>query len=207
MRERILTAARARFASDGFDKVSLEQIAEAAGFSKGAVYSNFAGKDELFFELAETIVDERIEVLRRLAAEQPDADVPLVSRLGELARRIGTELGAIGRADPAWQRLTLEFWLRGHGNPELHRRLSEKRRQLLARIADSFRAESLAAGFELPAPDARTLALAVAALSNGLGFESIIDADAVSPDLLGELLSQVVGGMLEQAAGAVPSES
>ena len=199
VRARILAAARELFASRGFDRVSLEQIAEAAGFSKGAVYSNFAGKDELFFELAESIVDERIDVLRRSAAARTDDDVPLVPRLSDLARRIGAELGAIGRADPAWQRLSLEFWLRGHGNPELHQRLTDKRRLLHARIAEVFQAETRAAGIELSGADAHTLALAVVALSNGLGFESIIDADAVPPDLLGELFSRLVGGMLAQS--------
>lgn len=46
-REQLLATARALFLRDGYFATSLERVADAAGYSKGAVYSNFAGKDEL----------------------------------------------------------------------------------------------------------------------------------------------------------------
>ena len=52
-RARLLTVAQSRFAADGYKATSLERIAEEAGFSKGAVYSNFSGKAELFLEVLE----------------------------------------------------------------------------------------------------------------------------------------------------------
>ena len=87
----------------------------------------------------------------------------------------------------------------GTGTPSSTSGSPTKRRLLHARIAEVFQAETRAAGIELSGADAHTLALAVVALSNGLGFESIIDADAVPPDLLGELFSRLVGGMLAQS--------
>ena len=56
-REAIVFAARAAFAEDGYHGARLDQIARAAGFSKGAVYSNFAGKAELFL----AVLDKNIE--------------------------------------------------------------------------------------------------------------------------------------------------
>ena len=51
MRMRLIEAAATVFAQKGYGGASLEEVAETAGFSKGAVYSNFAGKEELFLAL------------------------------------------------------------------------------------------------------------------------------------------------------------
>jgi TetR/AcrR family transcriptional regulator, transcriptional repressor of aconitase len=52
-RSRLLSVASSHFARDGYAAASLDRIADEAGFSKGAVYSNFAGKDELFLGVLE----------------------------------------------------------------------------------------------------------------------------------------------------------
>ncbi|WP_244851233.1 TetR/AcrR family transcriptional regulator [Caballeronia sp. SL2Y3] len=52
-RQRLLSVAKEHFARDGYAAASLDRIADEAGFSKGAVYSNFAGKDELFLGVLE----------------------------------------------------------------------------------------------------------------------------------------------------------
>ena len=57
-RERLLDAARNVFARSGFHGASVEEIASEAGFSTGALYSNFDGKEELFLALMEREIDE-----------------------------------------------------------------------------------------------------------------------------------------------------
>ncbi len=57
-RESLIAVAREMFLSDGYAATSLDKVAVRAGFSKGAVYSNFAGKDELFYALM-TVRPER----------------------------------------------------------------------------------------------------------------------------------------------------
>src|SRR6195256_6729824 len=57
-RERLLAAARNAFASSGFHGASVEEIASKAGFSTGALYSNFDGKEDLFLVLMEREIDE-----------------------------------------------------------------------------------------------------------------------------------------------------
>src|SRR5476651_1230221 len=57
-RERLLAAARIVFARSGFHGASVEEIASEAGFSTGALYSNFEGKEDLFLVLMEREIDE-----------------------------------------------------------------------------------------------------------------------------------------------------
>src|ERR1700710_2155890 len=57
-RERLLAAARSAFASNGFHGASVEEIASSAGFSTGALYSNFDSKEDLFLVLMEREIDE-----------------------------------------------------------------------------------------------------------------------------------------------------
>jgi AcrR family transcriptional regulator len=57
-RERLLAAARGAFARSGFHGASVEEIASEAGFSTGALYSNFDGKEDLFLVLMEREIDE-----------------------------------------------------------------------------------------------------------------------------------------------------
>src|SRR5512132_991876 len=52
-REELLTAAEACFVTRGFHATSVDQVAEQAGYTKGAVYSNFAAKEDLFFAVYE----------------------------------------------------------------------------------------------------------------------------------------------------------
>ena len=51
VRRRLLDAALEVFAEHGFDTANLDQVAAAAGLTKGAIYSNFAGKDDLFYAM------------------------------------------------------------------------------------------------------------------------------------------------------------
>src|SRR5258708_26764075 len=63
---RLLEAAAIVFSRQGFDATSVDQVAEEAGFSKGAVYSNFASKEELFL----VFLDRHLETeLQSVAAQ------------------------------------------------------------------------------------------------------------------------------------------
>ena len=55
----LLETARRVFELRGFHAASLEEIADAAGYSKGAIYSNFSGKDELFLAVISDHVKRR----------------------------------------------------------------------------------------------------------------------------------------------------
>src|ERR1700681_2373300 len=67
-RERLLGAARSVFASSGFHGASVEEIATMAGFSTGALYSNFDGKEDLFLVLMEREIDEHAREIAQAVA-------------------------------------------------------------------------------------------------------------------------------------------
>src|SRR5688572_24240387 len=92
-REKLVDAAYAVFTRQGFHRSSLDQVAAEAGFTKGAVYSNFASKEDLFFAVYE----------RRVAQGVAEAEA-LIERLGlgaplELARRV---VGRRRAGDDGW---------------------------------------------------------------------------------------------------------
>ncbi len=96
-RTQLLAAAEEVFAARGFHGASLDEVAEAAGFSKGAVYSNFGSKDELF-----------VAVLRKRMSEQAEFLTGLVSRAS------GDPVAALPDLewmDLQWCQLLFEFWL------------------------------------------------------------------------------------------------
>lgn len=68
-RAKLLDAAAEVFAEVGLDAASVEAICERAGFTRGAFYSNFETKDELFLELAGLVAGERVNAVRERVAE------------------------------------------------------------------------------------------------------------------------------------------
>ncbi|VXB28089.1 HTH-type transcriptional repressor AcnR [Microbacterium sp. 8M] len=68
-RARLLEAAALVFAEAGLDGATVEAVCERAGFTRGAFYSNFESKDELFLELASTVGAERLAAVRARVAE------------------------------------------------------------------------------------------------------------------------------------------
>jgi AcrR family transcriptional regulator len=188
VRRRLLEAAYGVFSERGFEGASLERVAEAAGFSKGAVYSNFANKDELFYELMAARIDERTEAVRQAETRRAAGS----RSQGDAARLAGRLLRQLGEADPEWQILFIEFWLRCARNEKLRERLAEKRRAMRAKIAAFIGSQATSSGVEIEHTQAMDLATTVLALSNGLGIEGIIDPKSVKPALFGELLACAV---------------
>ena len=79
-RARLLDAAFEVFAEVGLDAASVEAICERAGFTRGAFYSNFDSKDELFLELVSGVSEQKLAAVtarvRELAAEQSRPTTP-----------------------------------------------------------------------------------------------------------------------------------
>ena len=204
VRRRLLDAAYRVFAISGYEGASLERVAEAAGFSKGAVYSNFANKDELFYELIAARIDERALAVRAASAERAVAAKAAAAK-GEdaktAARLAGQELRAMGDADPGWQMLFVEFWLRCARNEKLRIRFAEKRFGMRTKIAELVEAQAAASGLKLGRDESLDMATIVLALSNGLGIEGLIDPAAVRPGLFGEILADIVAPTSRGSAG------
>ena len=185
VRRRLLDAALQVFAEQGFASASLDQVAEAAGLTKGAIYSNFAGKDDLFFAMMKDQVTKRIETVRTaLGASSPGAD-------GEQARHdIGRLLTEAFTQQREWQLVFLDFWQRAVRDDDVRAQFVAHRRALRAAIAESVEqnlGRSPLLG-QFTVDDVITLVLA---LSNGLAIEQYADPGLVSDDLFGRVLAQL----------------
>src|SRR5438105_1096151 len=99
-RDKLVATAKASFLRYGYAQTSLDQIAEAAGFSKGAVYSNFANKDELCLLVLDAIRADRVAQLAEAVAGARSLD----ERLEALQRWADKNIG-----DRAWTALEVEF--------------------------------------------------------------------------------------------------
>jgi AcrR family transcriptional regulator len=165
-RERLLEAARSVFVERGFQAATLDAIAEAAGFSKGVVYSQFDSKADLFLALLERRIDERAADNARLAARRggPAGVMELLS-----AARSATD------AEPAWNLLLLEFRVHAARDPKLNARYAELHARTIERLADALRtAHGRAPGRVTVAPEA--MAAFVLAFGAGSVVEGLVSA-------------------------------
>lgn len=177
-RQRLVDAAEAVFARGGYHGSTVEEIAREAGATTGALYSNFAGKEELFLALFE----------ERIAADLDDYEeiVAAGSTLEEQARGTGDHWMKILRERPNYFPLLIEFWSYAIREPQLRDRLGGR---FAALRAGSARVAMGAAEHRgLPA-DAEKLGLFINALGNGFALEKLVDPDAIPDELFGELLA------------------
>lgn len=84
-RARLLDAAHSLFGEVGMDAASVEMICERAGFTRGAFYSNFESKEELFLALITQLADEKIE---QVAGRVRDLDTTQAAAPTDFVRSI-----------------------------------------------------------------------------------------------------------------------
>ncbi|OCG76209.1 TetR/AcrR family transcriptional regulator [Microbacterium sediminis] len=125
-RARLLDAAAQVFAEVGLGGASVEAIVERAGFTRGAFYSNFDSKDELFLGLAATVASERIAQVRQRMGEL--VETPTLEDLGAFV------LGAVGDR-PLDLMLTSEIRIRALRDAEFGAAFAEQQERLIAEIA------------------------------------------------------------------------
>jgi AcrR family transcriptional regulator len=96
----LIATARDMFLADGYAATSLDRVALEAGFSKGAVYSNFAGKEQLCMAVLDSIHEEQIEGVLSAFAKDTDLD-------GRIDAFVDWAREGLGR--PRWTALEVEF--------------------------------------------------------------------------------------------------
>jgi AcrR family transcriptional regulator len=179
-RERLLAAARSAFASSGFNGASVEEIASRAGFSTGALYSNFDGKEDLFLVLMEREIDEHAREIAEAVRERAS----VAERATGGARQWMTMI----EREPELLLLFTEFWAYGVRDadvrPKVAARFAQIRRLLSKLIEEGVREFEL----ELALP-AEQLAIAVDALADGIARQRLADPSAVPDELMGNVLS------------------
>jgi len=194
-RERLLEAAERVFLRRGLKGSSVEEIAAEAGYTRGAFYSNFESKDELFVELLQ---DRVYRGYRRILEQLPDeADTPR-ERLRRGAERIrDVQDGDDGRwlfrlwleclteaaRDDGFRKLAAGFW-------------SANREAMAARGEAEYRE----LGRKPPLPTDQ-IATAMIALDIGLAVQHLVDPDAVPLHLYVPLYDLLFGSLLDDRSG------
>lgn len=178
-RARLLEAADGMFQQKGYLRSSVEEVAELAGFSKGAVYSNFRGKPDLFLAVLEARQQREMQKFNdvRRTTESP----------AQRAQLVGNRYSTLLQQDRRWALASLEFWLEAVRTPRLQTKLAARLREVRENIAQVV-AEELPEGVTLPIP-AEQLASVLMALSDGLVIQKFADPDAIPDDLYGNVLA------------------
>jgi AcrR family transcriptional regulator len=195
-REHVLAAAARVFARRGFHATSLEAIAEEAGYSRGAVYYNFADKEELFLELLDRRCAERAQDLRAALADVDD-DVEATSQQAQTAAQRALDAMT---GDPQWRALYMEFLAHAARDSAFRRRFSKRTEEMRGALEDivAERTRPLAGA---PDMDPAQLALVIDALGTGLWAHHMLHGSrAVPADLFSKALALLVDGIAARAA-------
>ncbi|MFI8291691.1 TetR/AcrR family transcriptional regulator [Streptomyces sp. NPDC085614] len=190
-RAALLKAALETFAEHGFHASSIEQICERAGYTRGAYYSNFASKEELFLAL----FDEHSERTVRRLAEAVDsltADEYTLDRLAELASRVEPD-------ERDWYLVTTEFTLHAIRDPQAAWVLARHDARLRAEIARGLTTVLRRAGRELTVDADRFARLMIALREGGLA-QSYVEPEELPP---GALERDFLAGLLEASTRPV----
>jgi AcrR family transcriptional regulator len=178
-----LDAALAVFAERGFNGASLDEVAAAAGLTKGAIYSNFASKDELFFAMMSDQAMTRIETIRQVLAATPkggELDLALLE--------VGRTLTEAFTEQREWELVLLDYWHRAVADDEVRLQFLAHRRALRSAIADSVELV-LGRSPEVGGLSLDEIVTVVLALFNGLAIEQYVDTELVSGDLFSRVLA------------------
>jgi len=184
-REQLLSAASRVFARRGYHGASINEIAAEAEFSKGALYWNFASKEDLFFAL----LDDLDGHLRALISASAGTTLDR-----EGADALSRDLSTVLHNSRDVVLLFHEYSALAVRDPKVAARYAERNARIRQELAASMRASHEADGTSMTASPEH-IATAVIALVDGLSIQQLTEPDAVPDDLFGEILSLIDEGM------------
>jgi AcrR family transcriptional regulator len=142
-RQALIDAAAELFATKGFNGASMEEIAAEAGFTRGAIYSNFGSKDELLIAVMDRFNERMVEEYRDVAIDDPVATAEAAGKVFQ--RELSLDM----------MPLELELRLNALRNPEVRKILAEADRRASENVGRFIEEQFIASGikFKLPARD------------------------------------------------------
>jgi AcrR family transcriptional regulator len=165
-RARLLDAAFAVFAARGFGAARIEEVCEAAGFTRGAFYSNFGSLEELFLVLYSERAGRTAEQVAAALAEG-GGTVP------ELVERVVDAL----QVDRDWLLVRTDFQLHAARNPAVAHALAEHREAVTASLVGPLSAVLDPATLPPALGSAQRVARAVMTVHDGAMAELLLDPD------------------------------
>lgn len=150
-----MTAARKVFADAGYSTATVDDIAEAAGCSKGAYYFHFASKEDVLLALVDDWAANRMSLLTKASGSHQNA--------GQALEAVLETVFSLDAAEGRDRQLLLEFWSQGERNAKVSKRLAQNYRAERGLLVRAFRKaqEKQAFAPELGAEASAELALSL----------------------------------------------
>ena len=184
VRRDLLEAAARVFAQRGVNGASVDDVAAEAGYTKGAVYSNYGSKKALI----DAVVSDRSSSVLEFGF---DAAASQQGPITEKARALGDRLDATRPDQRDWLLLYLELWQRAVRDETMVEEFRSQHGGNLDEIARAVQAQldesEASVGFT-----PRELAVVISALTTGMAMEAMVAPDDVPPGLLGRVLARIV---------------
>lgn len=193
-RQSLLRSAAKIFCRHGLEGASVDQVAQDAGYTKGAFYANFRSKEELFL----VMLDERFAAeLERLERVLPGERQP-----GDEARDAARDFVAFMHDDPDWPKLYFEFAAYAARNDGFRQELATRQRALRERMAEIFQRWAADFPAEAPLPFGDVAAMTFM-MADGFALDQLIDPD-LDDELYSTMLAVFFLGMQALAVGWQP---
>ena len=192
-RSSLLRSAAKLFCRHGLDGASVDDVAQDAGYTKGAFYSNFKSKEELFLVMLDERFSERLDALDRML------DGP--ERPGEQARLAAEDFIQSFRGEEEWKRLYFEFVAYSTRNEEFRQELATRHRAMRARLAEII--SGWASGFVDPPVPFDDIAAMTDFMTDGFILDRMVDPE-LDEGLYARMLAIFVLGLQATAEGWQP---
>ena len=194
VRNRILTAAAQNFERDGYAGASLRRIASDAGFTKGAVYSSFGSKPDLFGQVCAA----------RLASGERDvvdALSPILSSSGrpdDVMHSVSEKLTEILLEDSPWQVILAEFRALARRDEEIAEAYSKFQTQRISQLVELTNQYGVLGRVEsAEAVNPRSLAVVVLSLVNVLALEFSAASAVIDRRVITDVIERAIRGFLQ----------
>jgi len=193
----LVEAALRVFAERGYEEAKVEDIAAAAGYSKGAYYFHFGSKEDIFLQLLEHWTGEQTEHLKAFEEASPAA----AALLETLEAFLSYEERAV-----VWPRLVVEFWAQARLHEAVRRELNRAYASWRRLLAQAFR-RAADSGLLSPQTDPDAATRLVLATHDGLVVEACIDPEGARKVSLRRVLGALLAYLDSPVTQAAPKRS
>jgi AcrR family transcriptional regulator len=197
-RDELLSAALRVFARRGYREAGVDEIAGEAGYSKGALYWHFSGKEELLTALLEERIDAPLRDRVALLESAPPEQDMSVEATWAFAQQLGQEREAM--------LLEREYWSLAIRDPEMRARYAQRQAELRGALAAAMEARARHLGTPDLPMSGQDVARVVMSIIGGLAVDELIEPGSVSPELLGEALALIYAGLVARGQGGAASD-
>jgi AcrR family transcriptional regulator len=201
-RSSLMEAASKVFACKGMQRASVDEVAEEAGYTKGAFYANFKSKEELFLAMLDERFADRLKAAEEAFATEAESPP-------EQARHAAEDFTRAVRSDPEAERLFIEFANYALQNEDFRQELLTRFATLRKRMGEIFEHRAETYGIEPPVSTDRMVRMVIA-MADGWAIWRLLEPEAIDNELFESMVEiftvgiGVMGGALDPSLSSAP---